>query len=365
MRFSLAENRATVVPLGIADFMGHAENGSFNFNYSLEDSVEGTIVFEICSVENVVLYRTMLDDMMLLAGSHSIKWDGFDQEGIYDSRRFNGQYLQARLTVNSLEDSEISVVNFTALYKEVQWVDIIIERSVKKITAVLRTAFKDSRSSLNPPAQNIPSQLILTAGRQPFKERTKSFEELLALAVKGLTYHWGRNSLHAIAKNVTLADGTNYEFFLMVENTEKYAIRSPKIVYHTNARSRRSRNWELSRILFYNNGYLKYGQSWYFKTPSKADADFMEIAAHEIGHEILLAYGGHRYSKCHKGTSTLLTQAPLGNALYPKQGEIDLMLYYVEDQEHPFPVNAQQRCVASEKDVLSLLWLSKIEVTPI
>ena len=59
-------------------------------------------------------------------------------------------------------------------------------------------------------------------------------------------------------------------------------------------------------------GILTIQGKWYYKAPEKADADFKLIAAHEIGHEILLAYGGHLYSKTHKGSSTLLTQQPLG-----------------------------------------------------
>ena len=92
--------------------------------------------------------------------------------------------------------------------------------------------------------------------------------------------------------------------------------------------------------------------------------DFMMTAAHEIGHEILVSFGGfaaHIHSKTHKGTSTLLTQKTiedeknLSKTNYPSTGEIDLMKYYSNYYEI-------ERTVASEFDVIHLIGLTKMKV---
>ena len=90
----------------------------------------------------------------------------------------------------------------------------------------------------------------------------------------------------------------------------------------------------------------------------------MMTAAHEIGHEILVSFGGfvaHIHSKTHKGTSTLLTQKTIedekdkSKTNHPKKGEIDLMKYYSNYYEI-------ERTVASEFDVIHLIGLTKMNV---
>lgn len=333
LKFNLAAKTKTVVPLGIPDVNDKTENALFTFNYFLSDATVDSLLFEIIDDLGKVIYHQFTNMVYSLPGAHQISWDGFDDDDIYDSSRFIDRMFQAKIRVMRAGVSETMTINFTAQYDVVQWIDIKIERKLKKITATLRTNFSDG-----------------------------GFPELLALAIEGLKYHWGRNERHVVGKHILMGKDEAYQFFLNVENTGINAVKSPKIVYQTNARSRRSRNWELSRILFYNTGHLKYRGKWYYKSPEKADADFKLIAAHEIGHEILLAYGGHLYSKTHKGSSTLVTQQPLGNYNYPEYGEIDLMLYYAGNQLNPCPSDNISRSVASEKDSLGLIWLSKLRI---
>jgi hypothetical protein len=347
LTLSIATQTQTIVPLGVPDIGNRAENAFLTFNYTLSDTAVDSLLFEVIDHNGDVLYRYLPGPDYTLPGVHQIVWDGFDNNEIYDSSRFNKQNLQAKITAFKAGKAKIFTLSFTAQYKVVQWLDIKIERRAKKITATLRTNFQDGAGH---------------KGKLALQKRTKSFEELLALAIEGLQYHWGRNEQHPAGKNIIL-NGEAYEFFMNVINTDKRAVKSPKIVYQTNARSRRSRNWELSRILFYNIGHLQHAGKWYYKAPDKANSDFKLIAAHEIGHEILLAYGGHLYSKTHKGSSTLLTQAALGNFLYPEYGEIDLMLYYADNQQHPCPPDYISRSVASEEDTLGLIWLSKLQIT--
>ncbi|MEJ5961990.1 hypothetical protein [Pedobacter immunditicola] len=333
LNFSIAAEAKTVVPLGVPDINDKVENGLFIFNYILSDAAVDSVMFEIINDQGTLIYNRIHDSIYTLPGAHQISWDGFSNDDVYDSSMFIGRKLQAKITVLKAGIFETLSINFTAKYDVVQWIDVKIERRLKKITGTLRTNFSDG-----------------------------GFPELLTIAIAGLKYHWGRNDCHVTGKNIVFGNDEAYEFFLNVLNTGSNAIKSPKIVYQTNARSRRSRNWELSRILFYNTGHLQYRGKWYYKSPEKADADFKLIAAHEIGHEILLAYGGHLYSKTHKGSSTLVTQQPLGNYTYPEYGEIDLMLYYEEDKLHPCPSDHVIRTVASEKDTLGLIWLSKLRI---
>jgi len=362
LSFSLPEKIKTVVPMGVADFNKKEENAFFTFHYTLPAATLTSLRFEIIDANGQVFYHIIGEAPQLLPGLHQINWDGFDNNEIYDSRRFNDQKLQAKLTVIAANKTKSITLTFLAQCKEVQWVDIIIDRKKKKIEATLRTHFLDWNSKTIGDWKKIPYPVLSSIGKLPVKMRTRRFEELLELAKEGLKYHWGRNEQHPEGKNVLFNNGEVYSFFLTVDNTPVNSLKSPKIAYQTNARSRRSRNWELSRILFYNIGYLKHGGKWYYKSTAQADSDFKQIAAHEIGHEILLAYGGQFYSKAHKGSSTLLTQTALGNYRYPKYGEIDLMLYYTTDQEHPYPADYNYKSVASNGDVLSLLWLSKVQI---
>ena len=43
---------------------------------------------------------------------------------------------------------------------------------------------------------------------------------------------------------------------------------------------------------------------------------------------------------------------------YPRDGEIDIMPYYPDDP----PISLFERYAAAEKDVLSLIWLTKINI---
>lgn len=76
-----------------------------------------------------------------------------------------------------------------------------------------------------------------------------------------------------------------------------------------------------------------------------------------MGHEILKFFGGTDYSYEHKG-STYIWQSENGTqGSYPSQGEIDIMPYY----ENYIPIKDRKRMAASEKDVLGLIWLTKLK----
>lgn len=89
----------------------------------------------------------------------------------------------------------------------------------------------------------------------------------------------------------------------------------------------------------------------------------METAAHEIGHEILKAFGDVYYSYGHKGSVNTITQnikddAPDMNLT--NNDEIDIMPYYPSSNKLPY--NSYSRYVVSQEDLLGLIWLTKIDV---
>ncbi|MBG6233959.1 hypothetical protein IWX76_000514 [Pedobacter sp. CAN_A7] len=349
LQFSLHRKQGVMVPLGIPNVKNQPSDPYFHFNYSIIQQAATTLIFEVRNVTGQLYYQSTIAQAYLQPGHYRLLWDGFDLADTFDSRCFNHKPLKASLIVSGPQGSKTHSVFLTTRYQVVSWLDLLISRSQKRINITLRTNFKDGGAAAVH-HQDLPTD----------DGRTKSFEELLLLAQDGLQYYWSRNQGHPVGKNIVLADGNAYEVFVEAINTPVYAIKTPKIVYQSNARLRRSRNWELSRILFYNTGNLRHAKKWYTKKEAQANADYKLIAAHEIGHEILLAYGGHIYSKSHKGSSTILTQRPLGNYLYPAHGEIDLMLYYASYPKQPVLIDIHQRTIASETDVKSLIWLAQI-----
>lgn len=65
------------------------------------------------------------------------------------------------------------------------------------------------------------------------------------------------------------------------------------------------------------------------------------------------------YSYSHKGSVNVVTQSNSDlSTNYPTSGEIDIMPYY----NNYIPISERKGMVAAEKDVLSLLWLTKIKI---
>jgi hypothetical protein len=346
--FSLAHKHGVMVPLGVPNAKNQPSNPYFQFNYSIAHQPETALIFEVRNSNGKLYYSLNIDQAFMAPGEYLLLWDGFDSTDTFDSRCFDHNPLQASLTAIEPEGRKTLSVFIAAHYQVVPWLDVIISLPKKRIEITLRTHFTDGGAAV---VSRLPTP--------DHSARLKSFEQLLSLAQEGLRYYWSRNDNHPVGKNIILPDGNAYEVFVDAVNTSSQAIKTPKIVYQSNARLRRSRNWEFSRLLFYNVGQLRRAGKWHEKAEAQANAGFKLIAAHEIGHEILLAYGGHIYSKTHKGSSTLLTQRPLGNYHLPATGEIDLMRYYVTQPEKP-GAHLYNRSVASEADVRSLIWLAQI-----
>ncbi|MCO7185439.1 hypothetical protein NH341_08375 [Tenacibaculum sp. XPcli2-G] len=374
------------VPLGIADYSGNSERGFVQFTYQIADNNAKELTLQIRDGSSVIYEEKITDANKLKQGEHIWKWDGFDSGGILDTAKLT-QYENLNLYTIGVDNSNNysrKKLDFSMRYDEVKWVDVKVDKNSKRIDVTLRVNLKDGgvrgveckevihRDHLNPgmrtskkvcPWDKIPQEALSYYGKSPIKNRTKSFEELKKMALEGINKYWSRHS-NNIGKGVNI-NGEFYELYvnsLIFENGAK----APEITFLTNKEAGRSRNWELSRILFYNVGYLFYDEwkslsknrslyknkGWYYENGD--EEDFKMTSAHEVGHEILLKYGGHRYSKSHKGSSTILTQEDK-NIPLPKKGEIDLMKYYDNYYD-------KTRTVASVKDVLGLLWLTKLKL---
>lgn len=438
LKFSLKKDEVykTIVPFGILDFKGNFENAYFAFNLSLFLSNVDSLSFKVSDEEGNEIYAvTNLPEVVVTArkhpmlmqniqkkkpvyhparpvnlwdwkpaynpfiipvsdytkiGSYVLLWDGFDNNGIYDSTRFDNKNLKAKITAKKNGIEKSIEVEFSTQRAEVDWVDVKIDKNIKRIDTTLRVNLKDggeeglkctthlagARDETHweeaCPWDKIPATSLI-AGKPPIKTRTRSFADLEKLAINGLNYHWGRNKNHAVAKDVKILEEP-YEVFINATNTEDKAMDDVSLVYNTNGDWMRSGNpgsatmnpisWVGNLVsreaVCYNVGYIKYSNGWAYQEEFEENIEFEETSAHEIGHEVLKSYGGTVYSYGHKGSVNVVTQSNSGNSTnYPINGEIDIMPYY----NNYIPISDRKRMVASERDVLSLIWLTKITLS--
>lgn len=387
----------TIVPFGVKSYSKDQneankkkpENQSLRFEIQLLETGIESLQFDIMNDKDVYSSYTSglmdlkgksVDDLKKLKkGTYYFEWDGFDLNGIYDSVALSEGKFKLRInTVNTGISKSTDSKEFKFKPDEFDWIDVKIDRNAKRADFHLRVELEDGGeigtqadcdNANNCPWDPIPAIAISNENKSPIQTRTQSYNDLRDAALLGISKFWGRNSTN-IGASVTLGK-EQYQVYVTAEVAEK-GLKAPKIIYYTNKKKeQRSRNFFLSRILFYNVGYFydshweKYygytnpeaqrrynNKGWYYVNENILD--FEMTSAHEIGHEILKAYGGARYSFSHKDSSTIITQADKGEKL-PTKGEIDLMKYY--DTYYVIP-----RTVAAEQDVLGLFWLTKLNV---
>lgn len=439
----------TIVPLGILDFENNYENSFFIFDYSLKmtnlDSLNfqildenGTQIYQMTNLAPIVVtakrkpklfmelktapppfdplkptktfdFQKIIDNYLYPdlthTGNYCIFWDGFDNDEVYDSTRFDGKKLKAKITAKKGGTTKTQEVEFEVSRSEVDWVDVKIDKKTKRIDVNLRVNLTDGGangldcstynggnefssegfSSNQPdPFRNVNVQICdwdkipkteIIVGKPPITTRIKSFTDLEKLALDGLNYHWGRNKNHAVAKDVKIVS-ESYEVFVNSVNSKEKSMDDVDLVYNTNGKWMRSGNpgtatWNpvswvgnaISReAICYNVGYIYeyfYKNKWGYQSEIEEDLEYKFTSAHEIGHEILKSYGGTAYSYGHKGSVNVVTQNMKIRAhAYPMSGEIDIMPYYPSSP----PSKLYNRYIAAEKDVLSLIWLTKIQI---
>ncbi|WP_237276024.1 hypothetical protein [Tenacibaculum ovolyticum] len=400
--------KKTLVPLGIPAFNKSPENQNIEFEIEITENGIDDFQVEFLHDNKIIQSyysgeQTLYEVIVTAKGSgnssnsttnsqntqrnypkgkYHVKWDGFDNNGIYDSTIFTTGKLKARIKGkrNGIEKTAESS-EFSFEYKEVNWVDTKINKNTKRIDVTLRVNLTDGgergtekgiydtgSGSYAPitthyPWDKIPEKKIKKYGESPIRTRNKNndFKALKNLALEGIEKYWGRNNTN-IGKGVYINEEL-YEVFLNCKHNLNGMI-APEIIFFTNLENgtfNRSHNWFGSRKLFYKEGYIK-GNDWKYRNTFGAVVRFQETAAHEIGHQLLAQLKGKYHSYTHKGTShpSVIIQSPVKGTRYPTGGkEIDLMKYADEDT---YPPDYYKRIILSEKDLLGLIWLTKLKL---
>lgn len=342
----------TFVPFGIPDFRNNKENDKIKFKVIVKEGTFEKLSFKIKN-ECTEIYSEEIDKSLKKGDIHPIEWNGFSNDKIYDSTWFINDKLIAEVT-DGTTTSQVKI-NGEHNNKKVKWVDVQIDDNSRKIDVTLRINLKEGKVG---------------------KNVVKTFNDLVLLAQEGLIKYWGRNKTRTIGNSIKINEN-EYEIFINSVNTEINSM--PELnVYASTTDYGRSRNWWASRKLFYNDGEMyslfdKYSRDPKFvgrifpisKTEGQIldEKEYIHTSAHEIGHEILQVFGGqNNYSYVHKDTSTLLSQKTKDDSSIPS-GEKDLMKYYIEDNfVYRKESNFYNESIADEKDVLGLIWCSKLKI---
>lgn len=365
------ENKKGFVPLGIPAFGGTLEKGTIDFSYEIKGDSAQELILQIRD-GNKEIYKEEIKngDNRLTEGKHNWQWNGFDNDNVLDTKLLTSQKLNLYITAKSNSgETAHSIVDFKLSYKKVNWVDVKINNKDLEIWVNLRVNLRNGGAKGLNRGNSVSKSALSFYGKHPLSKQNKSYEELRELAFYGINRYWSRNK-HNIGLGVTI-NSQCYEVTTCADFDEKGMI-APKIAFFTNKANTRfnsSRNWFLSRCLFYRIGYVQYSDlkndplnftdGWVYIMEEDAIMDFMETAAHELGHQLLAEYSGILRSYNHKGSSTLISQAPLKGTIYPKNGEIDLMKYVEQNQ---VPADFYDRVILAEEDLLGALWLSKMEI---
>jgi len=424
--FELNMDENTMVPFGILDCENNIENPYFSFKYALRNDDIDSLGFKITDEENEIIYQMgYLKPVIIQArkkplvlfeakkttegplisktweykklfapyvlsepdytkrGEYHLNWDGFDNDEIYDSTRFAGKKLKATITATKGDIIKAKEIEFEVSYKEVEWVDVKINRNTKRIDVTLRVNLADGGEkgltcqTINANMYGTPERTVCDWDKIPtpivnpsypiIKSRTRSFSDLEKLALDGIERHWSRKSSYSIIIN-----NEKYELTVKTINTSNKSLNELSLTYNTNGSWGRSGNPGFLGIIFYNVGYCNF-LNWYDlptennwgyldEIKDKVEEDFGYTAAHELGHTILKTYNSQYYSIIHDDSSTIL-QNPNGTKSYKAQkatGEINLMHYFDDD---PRQANYDYNMiVASIKDTLGLLWLTKLKI---
>ena len=376
-------NNDTFVPLGIRSYDGSYESKYIMIPYTISGSNAKKLTIQIRNGSTELYKQEFTAPSSLSVGKHYWSWDGFDNEGILDTEILTKGNLNCKITAVSQKGNVFTKFkDLKFSYKQVNWVDVRIDRPNKIIQATVRINLRDGGAvGIEPyneivfegtfgekvitlkeerPWEAIPKNTLNVYRHPIIRKQLLSFEKLRDLALQGVERYWSRQSSNQEGKNVKIGDDLYQVIVRAIPHKE--GMVAPKIIFFTNKKednSNRSHNWFASRELYYKVGYIQKSNGiWEYIIEKKAIEKFEETAAHEIGHKLLEDYGGMKYSYKHKGTSTLL-QDPIKNTPYPQKGEIDLMKYS-DDNYKPF--DYRDRVILSEKDLKGLLWLTKMNI---
>ncbi|MDT7831766.1 hypothetical protein RQM59_05205 [Flavobacteriaceae bacterium S356] len=348
------------------------EKENAHFEIEIEDSASEKTTIEVKN-GSTTLYKEIHTTKYVALGKHNWIWDGYDSNGILDTKILKSPELKVIVSVVNKYDSASDTADLDNEEEEVDWVDVKVNRKAMTIDVELRLNLDNGDAEeLDDP---LPAGLPVVpgapaSGTKP--SQLRSFNKLKEMVLQGVSKYWSRD--------VTTPKGKYKVTTKAIQTTSKH-MDDLDVNYNTNDSVSRSSNpgsvrdivsffanvvpEEITYNVEWNQFVNKKGKKfWAYIPPSYADKEFLVTAAHEIGHEILSAFASPNYSYTHKGSSTLLTQTPLlvadGGSTYAPAGEIDLMKYF-DSKATPRPANFHTRVIAAEDDVLGLIWLSRVD----
>ncbi|WP_261510981.1 hypothetical protein [Chryseobacterium paludis] len=321
----------TFVPLGISSFKGDQENAKIKFQVIIKEGTFEKLTFKVKN-EGTEIYSEEITQSLKAGDIHDIEWDGFSKDKIYDSILFTGNKLTAEVT-DGTTTSEVKISGDC----KTEWIDVKIDDTNKKVDVTVRVNLKDGGViGTNPPIY--------------------TFSKLESMSLDGIHLYWSRmKSRSKISTDIVTISGKEYKVEVKGINTQEKSIDEVALVYNGSDKWLRSSNpGSVSGLLSFF-GQIAPQRVVYNAKQNNEERDFILTSAHEIGHEIVKEFGGDKYSYGHEGSSNPILQTAHTNLL-PTSGEVNVMEYY-SDAYYDY-----DRTIASEKDVLGLLWCSKLKI---
>lgn len=205
-----------------------------------------------------------------------------------------------------------------------RWADTVVNSSTKVLNVTVHINFKSPKLT--------ESERI----------------NLISLATQGIAKYWSRD--------ITV-DGTKYKAYVTAKHKPDSPFPAILKIDKDSKNYGRSFNPGVLGVdarFIYNKGF--------FPDTATADSDFKLVCAHEFGHSVLKVAGGLSLSWGHKGSTGVLTQAVKRSTPgYPVSGPIDLMKYYDDKKQKASFYQLINDSIVSEKDLMRLIWLSKIQ----
>lgn len=329
----------TLTPLEIPDYdeiaSGQTKNKEqIDFCIRNRKKAADSLTLEIFD-DATLIYSEKATSPFLPNGEHQWQWDGYDNNGVLDTKILKSEKLKIKLTAKQNDIQQVIYFKLKAKAIEVEWTDVRIERGAKTAEITVRPSFSDGGVE----GEGTPTP----------------YTDLEKMAKDGIEHYWKRDGSRGqgIGNSVTTAKGT-YKVSIKADvNILPKANDFPLIEKLDTDYGRATSFWIFRKI------YRNFG--FYGNNKTHADEEFKRTAAHEFGHLILNKYGGGlipEYSWSHKGSSTTITQKEFDNHPIPKSGEIDVMHYHSDRPRNP--VDYWARSIAAEQDTKGLIWLTRI-----
>ena len=326
----------TFLPLGISNCKDKIENNAIRFEVKCKKGKAENLSFYI-KHNGTTVFNNKIEATLNSGQKTIIDWDGFSNSKIYDSTLFTSGELIVEITGASNEAKDI----FKSKYDEVKWVDLKIDKNSKTIDLTLRVNLKDGGILGN----DLPKY---------------TFSDLEQMTLEGLNTYWSRNKKRSALNPQTdfvIINNEAYVVNVNPVNTTTNSMDDIDLVYNSKSNWVRSSNpGSVKGVLSFFANIIIPERVVFNAQQRNEERDFKLTSAHEIGHEIIKSFGGEAYSYAHEGSSTLLTQKQKENLRPTESKENNLMEYYSDDYYD------YDRTLASEKDVLGLLWCSILKI---